>query len=102
MHDHDVTLALAATTIDFELDPPERSRLEAALETCPLCRRQAAAMRATATILRRPSDIGTPSRVRDVVLGTALRGGRRTPPWRSILAASLSLLVVLGGAAFVV
>ena len=102
MHDHDETLALAAAAIDFELDPAERSKLEAALVTCPLCRRQAAAMRATATILRRPSDIGTPSRVRDVVLGTALRGGRGTPPWRSILAASLSLLVVLGGTAFVV
>lgn len=102
MHDHRETLALAAAAIDFELDQSERSELDAALETCPLCRRQAAAMRATATILRRPPDIGTPGRVRDVVIGAALRGGRRTPPWRSLVAASLSLLVVLGGATVIV
>jgi TolB protein len=105
MHDHRETLALAAAAIDFELDPVERSQLDAALEACPLCRRQTAEMRATATILRRPSDIGTPARVRDVVIGAALRGGRRTPPWRSLLAASLSLLVVLvvlGGTAVIV
>ncbi len=102
MHDHPETLALAAAAIDFELDPVECSQLEAALETCPLCRRQAAAMRATATILRRPSDIGTPRRIRDVVIGATLRGGRRTPAFRSLLAASLSLLVVLGGTAVIV
>lgn len=99
MHDHRETLALAAAAIDFDLDPDERARLHEALETCSLCRRQASAMRATATVLRRPLDIGTPSRVRDVVIGAALRGGRRTPPLRSLLVASLSLLVVLGGTA---
>ena len=88
MHDHPETLALAAAAIDFDLDPAERSRLEAALETCPLCRRQAAEMRATATILRRPSDIGTPGRVRDIVIGAAIGRGRRTVPMRSLLAAS--------------
>ncbi|MDO8485585.1 MAG: hypothetical protein Q7S35_11665 [Candidatus Limnocylindrales bacterium] len=102
MHDHRQILALAAAAIDFELDPLGRSQLEAALEACPLCRRQVSAMRATATILRRPSDIGTPSRVRDVVIGAALRGGRRTLGLRSLLAASLSLLVVLGGTAVIV
>ncbi len=101
MHDHREILALAAAAIDFELDPVERSQLDAALEACPLCRRQAAEMRATATILRRPSDIGTAGRVRDVVIGAALRSGRRTPAMRSLLAASLSLLVVLGGTAIV-
>src|SRR3972149_354221 len=101
MHDHREILALAAAAVDFELDPAERSQLNAALETCHLCRRQAAEMRATATILRRPSDIGTPDRVRDVVIGAALRSGRRKPPWRSLLAASLSLLVVLGGTAVI-
>ena len=102
MHDHREILALAAAAIDFELGPVEHSQLNAALETCHLCRRQAAEMRATATILRRPSDIGTPDRVRDVVIGAALRSGRRKPPWRSLLAASLSLLVVLGGTAVIV
>ena len=102
MHDHGQILELAAAAIDFDLDPVERSQLDAALETCPLCRRQAAEMRATATILRRPSDIGTPSRVRDVVIGAALRSGRRTPALRPLLAASLSLLVVLGGTAVIV
>jgi anti-sigma factor RsiW len=99
MHDHREILALAAAAIDFELDAAERSQLDAALETCPLCRRQAASMRATATILRRPSDIGTPARVRDVVIGAAMRGGRGTPGLRSLLAVSLSLLVILGGTA---
>ena len=102
MHDHAEILRLAAAAIDFELDPAERSQLDAALETCHLCRRQATAMRATATILRRPSDIGTPSRVRDVVIGAALRGSRRTPGMRSLVAVSLSLLVVLGGTAVIV
>jgi TolB protein len=102
MHDHREALALAAAAIDFELDAAERSQLDAALETCPLCRRQAAAMRATATILRRPSDIGTPARVRDVVIGVAMRGGRRTPALRSLLAASLSLLLILGGTAVLI
>lgn len=101
MHDHRETLALAAAAIDFELEPVERSNLRTALEECSLCRRQAAAMRATATILRRPSDIGTASRVRDVVIGAALRGNRRAPALRSMLLASLSILAVLGGTAFV-
>lgn len=99
MHDHGRILELAATAIDFELDPSERAELETALESCPLCRRQASAMRATATILGRASDIGTPSRVRDVVVGVALRNGTRSPGWRPLLAAGLSLLVVFGGAA---
>lgn len=102
MHDHGETLALAAAAIDFELDPAERARLDAALEACSLCRRQASAMRATATILRRPSDIGTPGRVRDVVLGAALRGNRRAARFGPQLVASLTLLAVLGGTALVV
>jgi len=102
VHDLSETLVLAAAAIDFELDPGERSQLDAALATCPLCRRQVAGLRATATILRRPSDIGTPARVRDVVIGAALRGGRRTPALRSLLAASLTLLLVLGGTAVLV
>ena len=102
MHDHGRILELAAAAVDFELDPAERAELEAALESCPLCRRQASAMRATATILGRASDIGTPSRVRDVVMGAALRGGSRSPGWRPLLAASMTLLVVLGGAAVII
>ena len=58
-------------------------------------------MRATATILSRPSDIGTPGRVRDVVVGAALRGSRPAPALRSLVLASLSILVVLGGTVFV-
>jgi Tol biopolymer transport system component len=102
VHDHREILALAAAAIDFELDPAERSRLDAALATCSLCRRQASAMRATATVLRRPSDIGTPSRVRDVVVGAAMRGGRRSPRFGPLAVASLSLLAVLGGTAVIV
>ena len=102
MHDHGQILELAAAAIDFELDPRERARLDAELEACPLCRRQASAMRATATILARPPDIGTPSRVRDVVMGAALRSGGRSPGWRPLLVASLSLVVVVGGAAVLV
>ena len=41
-------------------------------------------------------------RVRDVVIGSALRAGRRAPGLRSVLAASLSILVVLGGTAVVI
>lgn len=101
MHDHRETLALAAAAIDFDLEPAERARLDAAFEACSLCRRQASAMRATATVLRRPLDIGTPGRVRDVVIGAAVRGGRQTPRIGSLLVASLSLLVVLGGTALI-
>ena len=82
MHDHREILALAAAAIDFELDADERAALANALETCSLCRRQVSAMRATATVLRRPLDIGTPGRVRDVVVGAAIRRGRRTPAVR--------------------
>jgi hypothetical protein len=56
-------------------------------------------MRATATVLRRPLDIGTPGRVRDVVIGAALDRRGSAPGLRSLLAASLSILVVVGGAA---
>ena len=101
MHDHGEILALAATAIDFDLDPAERERLRDALDTCSLCRRQASAMRATATILSRPPDIGTPARVRDVVVGAALRGSRPAPALRSLVLASLSVLVVLAGTVFV-
>ncbi len=99
MHDHGRILELAAAAVDFELDPAERAELDAALDSCPLCRRQASAMRATATVLGRPSDIGTPGRVRDVVVGAAIHGGARSIGWRPMLAASLSLLLVIGGAA---
>lgn len=102
MHDHSEILALAAAAIDFELDPDERKRLDDALETCSLCRRQVSATRATATVLRRPLDIGTPGRVRNVVVGSALRPGRRALGLRTVLAASLSILVVLGGTAVVI
>jgi Tol biopolymer transport system component len=99
VHDHREILALAAAEIDFDLDPDERQRLLEALETCSLCRRQVAAMRATATVLRRPLDIGTPGRVRDVVIGSVLRRDRPVPGLRTLLAAGLSILVVLGGTA---
>jgi Tol biopolymer transport system component len=99
VHDHREILALAAAEIDFDLDPDERQRLLEALETCSLCRRQVAAMRATATVLRRPLDIGTPGRVRDVVIGSVLRRDRPIPGLRTLLAAGLSILVVLGGTA---
>lgn len=101
MHDHRETLALAAAAIDFKLEPAERAQLDAAFEACSLCRRQASAMRATATVLRRPLDIGTPGRVRDVVIGATVRGGRQTPRFGLLLVASLSLLVVLGGTALI-
>jgi anti-sigma factor RsiW len=101
MHDHAEIQQLAAAEIDFELDPAERAKLHEALETCSLCRRQASAIRATATVLRRPLDIGTPERVRAVVVGAALQRGRRTVAIRSMLAAALSILVVVGGAVFV-
>ena len=101
MHDHREILELAAVAIDYELDAAERARLRTALEECSLCRRQASAMRATATILSRPSDIGTPGRVRDVVVGAALRGSRPAPALRSLALASLSILVVLGGTVLV-
>lgn len=101
MHDHREILGLAAAAIDFELDPAEGSRLRAALEECSLCRRQASALRATATVLSRPLDIGTPGRVRDVVVGAALRRNRPALAMRSLLAASLAIFVVLGGTVFV-
>jgi len=101
VHDHREILELAAAAIDFELDPAEQSRLREALAECPLCRRQAAAIRATDTVLSRPLDIGTPNRVRDVVINAALRGDRRLPGMRFVLAASLSILVVVGGTVFV-
>jgi len=98
VHDHREILELAAAELDFDLDGDERDRLAGALETCTLCRRQVAAMRATATVLRRPLDIGTPGRVRDMVIGAALgRRDRQVPGLRTLLAASLSILVVLGG-----
>lgn len=101
MHDHHEILALAAAAVDFELDAIERQKLREGLDSCPLCRRQAAAMRATATVLRRPLDIGTPGRVRDVVIGAAVRAERRGPPLRSLLFATLSVLALLGGTVFV-
>lgn len=101
MHDHAEILELAAAEIDFELEPAERATLDAALETCSLCRRQVSAIRATATVLRRPLEIGTPDRVRAVVIGAALQRGRRTVALRSMAVAALSILVVLGGAVFV-
>lgn len=101
MHDHHEILALAAAAIDFELDAIERQKLREGLDECPLCRRQAAAMRATATVLGRPPDIGTPRRVRDVVIGAAVRAERRWPPLRSLLFATLSVLALLGGTVFV-
>ena len=101
MHDHRDILELAAAAIDFDLDPAERARLSEALETCVLCRRQASAMRATATVLRRPSAIGTPGSVRDVVLGTALRGNRRPFRFGSLVVATLALMTLVGGTVLV-
>lgn len=85
--------------LDGELAPEERGFIEAHLQGCAGCRREAAQLEALDSAL---GELATPvpPRVAEKVLARlqAQQGERRRPWWQSLaLAASLVLGIVLGG-----
>ena len=96
---HEGFLALAATSIDFELDEYERAELDRHLAGCSDCRRDAAAFRDDAAAIA--SDAGprlSPERSA-AILAAALRPGKSSPPLR--LLAVAALIAIIGGGAAV-
>jgi hypothetical protein len=94
---HGRALELAATAIDFDLTTAEAGELEAHLATCQSCARRAAALRADASMLRRPLTLLPSPRV-DAAIHAAIARRRARPRRVLLLAAAALLLVALVGA----
>jgi hypothetical protein len=99
MMDHERIRSLAAAEIHPGLSPAEAAELEAHLASCPICRELLAAMRQDDARLRAALvDAPVAPRVRRRVLDEADGRGRRDPRLVVVLAATLVLTIVIGGA----
>ena len=78
MNEHTAFLRLAATAIDFPLQPADEKALAAHIQGCGACRRAADALRADATGLRSLPRRSPSPRVADAIT----RGGRGEAPTR--------------------
>ena len=99
IHDHDEILELAAASLDFELTPVERSRLDAGLAGCDQCRRAATAYRRQASLVAALPMVDASPAVRSRIERAAGARPQRTG-WSWYLAAAA--LVALLGASIVV
>ena len=91
---HEGFLELAATAIDFELEPEERAELDRHLAGCDSCRRTAAAYREDAATVAYGPGPRLESGQSVAILAAALRPAKSRPPVR--LLAIAALLAVLG------
>jgi hypothetical protein len=101
MIDHETTRRSFATSLDFELEPAERTALDAHLEGCAACRGYIAAIRADAAVLR-DLDFGpVPAAVRANIAIAAEHPGRggAIGRWLAIGAVGALLLAAIGGGA---
>ena len=96
--DHDRTLELAASAIDYSLTAAQSAALDAHLATCPACDRSAAALRSDASALRPRTTPLTSRRVDDAV-SAAIAGRRATSPSLLVLVTAVLLLIALLGVA---
>ena len=88
MIDHRRALFLAATAIDFDLDPAERRQLDEHLAGCAACTSDTAALRADAALLAALPPIEPPAWVRRAI-------GRPRGPQRAVLLVAAALLLVV-------
>lgn len=88
-------LELAATAIDFDLEPEERAELDRHLAGCDSCRRMAEAYREDAATIAHGPGPRLESGRSVAILAAALRPARSGPPVR--LFAIVALVAVLGG-----
>ncbi|MEO5704250.1 MAG: hypothetical protein ABIZ52_01420 [Candidatus Limnocylindrales bacterium] len=95
MIDHGRALTLAATSIDFPLDPAEQAKLDSHLRECAGCRTVLADLRGDAARLAALTPIAPPSWVRG-----ALGAPRRSKPF--VLLAAAAFLITATGLALVV
>jgi Putative zinc-finger len=96
MTDHDDTLELAATAIDFELEPEERAELDRHLAGCDSCRRTAEAYREDAATIAYGSGPRLDSGHSVTILAATLRPQKRRTPVRG-LAIAAAVAIVAGG-----
>ena len=96
---HERSLDLAAMAVDYELTRAEQVELEAHLATCTTCARRAAAVRADALALSRPSMLQPSRRVDDAVHAEIARPTARPTRLGLVVAAALLLAAILGALA---
>ena len=98
-HDHEA-IQLAVASLDFELTPAERTRMEAGLAACPECAAIAASHTGLQGLLQQlPVHDASPI-VRQRVMRAALVPPRRSQ-WQVLLVAAALLGLLLAGAAVV-
>jgi dipeptidyl aminopeptidase/acylaminoacyl peptidase len=96
MHDHERTLELAATAIDWPLSAADRDRLQRELAVCPSCRLTARSLERTqAAMTERALVLPSPPVDQRVTAAIATRRPPRPGPML-LLAAALSLTIVGG------
>jgi hypothetical protein len=100
IHDHDEILELASASLDFELTPSERSRLDAGLAGCEQCRRAATAYRRQASLMAALPMVDASPVVRRRIERAAGARPQRTN-WTWYLAAA-ALVALLGSSSVVV
>jgi hypothetical protein len=96
MSEHARIRDLAATALDFELDPDERAELDAHLATCPACAADAEALRGDLAFVRALPAPGAPVRVRQAVLGDGPAVGRRWSRFAPALAVLAFTVLPIG------
>ena len=94
MISHERFLELAATAIDFELEPEERAELDRHLAECDSCRRTAEAFRDDAATIAYGPGPRLESGQSVAILAAALRPPKSGPPVRLLVIAAL--VAVLG------
>jgi hypothetical protein len=99
MKPHDTFLQLAATAVDYPLAPPDRTRLEAHLASCPACARRAAAYRGDALAMGHLPAVVLPERRGADILTAALHPAAALHPLRLLVLAALLGLLLLGSLA---
>ena len=96
MKPHDTFLELAAGTIDYQLSPAERRRLDAHLAACPACAGSAAGLRADALALAHLPEVTLSERRGVAILGAAMHPAAVRNPIQLVLVAALLAVLALG------
>ncbi len=93
---HDAFLELAATEIDFELDPAERAELERHIAGCEACRRATDAMRDDANAIAYSAGPQLSPMRSEAILAAALRPPKSGPPLRLLAIGALVAIFGVG------
>lgn len=91
---HEAFLELAATTIDFDLDPIDRAELDWHIAGCEECRRTGAAFRDDAAAIAQGLRPHLSAARSEAILASVLRPPKNSPPLRLI--AVVALVAVIG------